>query len=92
MKDAEMITSKFVNDLIFNIAKKQHINIQPDVSDFGTTDALNISVSKGGTPCTVLGVVVRNIHTTISVANKQDIKETIKLLEELLKDPPRMKL
>jgi tetrahedral aminopeptidase len=92
MKDAEMITSKFVNDLIFDIAKKQGISIQPDVSDFGTTDALNISVSKGGTPCTVLGVVVRNIHTTTSVASKQDIKETIKLLEELLKDPPRMKL
>ncbi len=77
---------------MFELADKIKINLQPDVSDFGTTDALNISVSKGGTPCTVLGVVVRNIHTTTSVASKQDIKDTIKLIEELLKNPPRMRL
>ena len=90
MKDAEMITNRCMNDWFFDIAKKNKINIQAEVGSFGTTDALNISVSKGGIPCTVLGVAVRNIHTTTSVASLDDINGVIKLIDVLLKKPPRV--
>tara|TARA_Y100000310_G_C20218742_1_gene594770 strand:- start:72 stop:635 length:564 start_codon:yes stop_codon:yes gene_type:complete len=90
VKDAEMMTTRCINQWLYDIAKKNKINIQPDVSDVGTTDALNVAVSKGGLPCSVVGVPVRNIHTTTSVVHKQDIKDAIKMIELLLKKPPRV--
>ncbi len=90
VKDGEMMTTRCINKWLFDIARKNKIPFQPDVSDFGTTDALNVAVSKGGLPCGVVGVAVRNIHTTTSVAHKQDIKDAIKLIELLLKNPPRI--
>jgi len=90
VKDAEMIANKSINDMIFEVAKKLKINLQPDVSEFGTTDALNISVSKGGIPSTVLGVAVRNLHTTTGVTSLKDIKDLITLLTGVLKNPRRI--
>ncbi len=89
-KDAEMITNRCLNDWFMNLAKKLKMGVQPDVGSFGTTDALSVSVSRGGIPCTAIGVPVRNIHTTTSVASKQDIKDAIKLITELLKNPPKV--
>ena len=57
-------------------------------SETGTTDALAISLSKGGIPSTVVSVPVRNIHTGVGVVNKRDIENTIDLLEGLLIAPP----
>lgn len=86
IKDAEMLSNKALNDWIREIAKKNKINLQLEVSNFGTTDAARISLDKRGVPSTVLGVAVRNLHTNIGIANMKDIKFTIKLLSELLKD------
>ena len=38
----------------------------------------------------IVGVPVRNIHSTTSVANKQDIKDAIKIIYEVLKNPPKV--
>ena len=89
IKDSDMITNRCINDWLKAIAKKLNMPLQLDISDFGTTDALTISVSKGGIPCTVLGVVVRNIHSSVGVASLHDIAQLIDLLEQLLKDPAR---
>ncbi len=89
-KDAEMITNKCLNEIISKAAKKLKLDIQPDVGNFGTTDALSVSVSKGGTPCTAIGVPVRNIHSTTSVASKKDIEDTISIIYEVLKNPPKI--
>jgi len=88
IKDADMIANKCLNDWIRNIAKKKKIPLQLDVSDLGTTDAVSISISRGGVPSSVVSVPVRNLHTATAVAHKKDIENTIKLLEELLKNPP----
>jgi endoglucanase len=88
IKDAQIIGNKILNKHILEVAKKNKIYIQRDVSDEGTTDAASISVTKGGAPCAVLGVCVRNLHTATSVANRKDIEETIKVLEEMLKISP----
>ena len=85
-----MITNKCVDDWLKKIAKKKKIPYQIDVSDSGTTDAMNISISKGGVPSSVVGVAVRNLHTTFGIAHKKDIDNTIKLLHELLIKPPKL--
>lgn len=87
IKDADMITNRSINKMLKEVARKKKIPLQLDISDFGTTDALTISVAKGGIPCTVLGVAIRNIHTTVGVASLHDIQYLIQLLEELLKEP-----
>ena len=90
IKDAEMISNPCIDDRILAIAKKKKIPIQPDVSDSGTTDAINISISKGGVPSAVLGVPVRGLHSSSGLASLNDIDNAIKLLMELLKDPPNV--
>ena len=72
--------------------KKHKIPLQLDVSDFGTTDALNIAVSKKGVPATAMTVPVRNLHTTIGIVDRNDINYAVKLLYLLLKNPPKLKL
>src|SRR3989344_4307274 len=72
IKDAEMISNRAVDKWLIQVAKKNKIPLQLDVSDFGTTDALNISISKEGVPSVALNVPVRNLHTTIGLANRQD--------------------
>ena len=89
VKDAEMIGNIEIDRWLEDTAKKNKIPFQLDVSDAGTTDAVSISVTKGGVPSTVIGIPVRNIHTVKYVAHKRDIANAIKLIEELLKRPPK---
>jgi tetrahedral aminopeptidase len=88
--DAELITNKCLNDEIVRIAKKKRLEVQPEVSQDGTTDAANIYFAKGGIPTTVLGVAVRNLHSGISIIHKKDVQDTITILTELLKNPPKI--
>jgi len=90
VKDAEMLANPCVDAWLKELAKDNKIPYQLDVSDEGTTDALSISVAKGGIPTTVVGVAVRNLHTPIGVAHTDDINNAIKLLELLLKNPPKI--
>ena len=92
IKDAEMISNPKIDNWIRALSKKHKIPLQLDVSDFGTTDALNISVSREGVPSTSVTVPVRNLHTTIGMVDRRDIELAIKLLELLLKNPPKIKL
>ncbi len=88
IKDASMLGNKSLNDWLKSTAKKNKIPIQYDVSEYGSTDALTISFSKGGIPATTVSVPVRNIHTVVGIASVEDIKNTIKLLELSLSKPP----
>jgi endoglucanase len=89
VKDAEMISNRCLNDWLFTLCKQKKIPYQIDVNELGTTDALTISVSKGGIPTTVVGVAVRNIHTTVGIASVKDIEHAIDMLTALLKKEPR---
>ena len=90
MMDKEMIANKCLNDWIENIAKKEKIPLQLDVSEHGTTDATSIMLSRGGIPSTTLSVAVRNIHSTVGMSHFDDIKNAIELLYRLLKKPPKI--
>lgn len=89
IKDAEMLGNKCINGWIMECARKKKIPYQLEVSDAGTTDALRISLSKGGIPTSAIGVAVRNLHTGIGIAHRKDIERTIIILETLLKNPPQ---
>ncbi len=89
VKDAEMISNVCLNNWLQDIAKKKKIPIQLKVEEFGTTDATKIMMHKGGMPAAILAVPVNNIHTTISIAHMDDIRNCVDILEDLLKDPPR---
>ena len=90
IKDAEMLGDKIIDDHLVETAESKKIPYQLDVSEAGTTDALSISLSKGGIPTTAVGVPVRNIHTNFGVVNTKDIKNCVKLLYELIKKHPKM--
>lgn len=90
IKDGELIANRKINEWLVKTAKKWKIPYQLEVSELGTTDATIISVSRAGVPASVLGIPVRNIHTGVSITNRNDIENAIKLLEQLLKKPPRV--
>ncbi len=90
IKDESMISNKTVIEMLKNAAKKKKISLQLEVSNFGTTDAMHISMTRGGVPTGTLSVPIRNIHSTMSVAHKKDVDETIDVLVELLKNPPKI--
>ncbi len=88
VKDAQMIANPCIDSWLKDLAEKNKIPYQLDVSEGGTTDALSISVAKGGIPTTVVGVAVRNLHTPIGIAHLDDVNNAIKLLDLLLRKPP----
>ena len=90
VKDADMISNKCLNNHLEKIAKSKKVPIQFDVSDFGATDAANISISKEGVSSTIICIPIRNLHSTIGIAHKKDIQNAILLLKELLKNPPKI--
>ena len=87
VKDAAFLGNRCLNSQLDYISKKHKIPVQWDVSDNGTTDALSISLSKGGVPSTVVGISVKNIHSTVGIGSMKDVDNTVKLLYELLKKP-----
>lgn len=84
LKDSDLIANRQLVDSLTSIAKKKKIPYQLEVSDMGTTDALSLSISKGGLPATAVGVPIRNPHSTISIAHMKDVRNCIKLLREFL--------
>lgn len=87
IKDSEMISNRPLNNHLIRLAKSKKIPLQLEVTDEGTTDAMYISISRTGVPSTVVGVVIRNIHSTISLASLKDIETCYNLLEVFLKNP-----
>lgn len=92
IKDESMIANKRINAALKSAAKRLGIPFQWDISDFGTTDASIMSISRRGVPASVVAVPVRNIHTTVELAYLADIRDTIRLLAEFLKQPPKTSL
>jgi endoglucanase len=88
IKDSDLIANRGLVDHIVSLAKKRRIPYQLEVSDIGTTDALYMSISKGGIPATAVGVPIRNPHSTISIANLKDVKNCTRLLKAFLEHPP----
>lgn len=90
IKDAAIIANKCLNDHFIDIAKRNKIPFQLEVTEIGSTDVAKIMLSKGGVPSTVVSTPIRNIHSTISIASIEDIENSIRLLAEALKKAPKV--
>ncbi len=88
--DSQTLSNECIDNSLRTIARAKKIGLQYGVSDFGTTEALHISLSKGGIPTSILGIPIRNIHTGIGLVHKRDILQTFVLVKELLKHPPNI--
>ena len=90
IKNADFIGNKCINNWVRDIAKGKKIQLQYNVSDTETTDATNISLSRGGVPSSVIGVAVENLNTEKGKASIKDINNLVSLLYELMKSPPKV--
>ncbi len=90
IKDADFMGNKCINNWIRDIARRKKIMLQCNVSDDETTDATNISLSRGGVPSSVVGIAVQNLHTIEGKVSAKDIKDLIEILYELMKNPPKV--
>ena len=90
LKDAEIITNKCLDDYLIKLAKKHKIPLQTKVEEVGTTDATRIMLYKKGLPSTVVGICLRNIHSSVGIASIDDVNNTVQLLFALIKNPPKI--
>jgi endoglucanase len=68
-------------------AIKNKIKWQPELLPAGGTDTANIQrMNKGGAITGAISIPTRHIHQVIETINKEDIKSSISLLTECLKD------
>ncbi|HLD83562.1 MAG TPA: M42 family metallopeptidase [archaeon] len=89
VKDELILGNKCINKWLTAAARKKKLIAQLNVADSGITDAVTISLSKSGVPTSVVGIPVRNLHTTVGIAHRNDIEGAITLLEALLTNPPK---
>jgi endoglucanase len=87
--DSDTIPNPCINKQLIDLAGKNKIPIQYDISDGGTTDALSISLSKGGVPVGVVGIPVKNMHTTVGISSWKDIQNGIRLMQNFADQPPK---
>ncbi|ODA40809.1 M42 family metallopeptidase [Desulfosporosinus sp. BG] len=75
---------------VTDLARQKGIPLQFRRGTSGGNDAGPIHVSKAGIPIIVLNVPCRYIHSFASIISENDFTACLKLVDELLKDFPRM--
>lgn len=70
---------------IKKIAKENNINIQWSNITGGGTDAGSIHVANEGAATVSIGLPLRYMHSNVSVLHKEDYKNTVKLIAEIVK-------
>ncbi|WP_433750624.1 M42 family metallopeptidase [Falsibacillus pallidus] len=78
--DSSMIPNTRFRNFIIETAEKNNIPYQIDLMLGGGTDAGKFHMHKSGIPSIVLGVPTRYMHSHVSMASKQDLENTVKLL------------
>lgn len=84
VKDNSIITHPSVRNSLMEIAKAENIPYQLEVLEFGGTDSGAIHVTKTGVPSGVISIPTRYVHSTVEMASKEDITNSIALLEGYL--------
>jgi len=86
VKDNSIITHPLVRNNLVELAKKNDIKYQMEVLEFGGTDSGAIQTTKEGVPSGVISIPTRYVHSTVEMASKEDISNSIKLLTVYLED------
>ena len=83
--DATCIPNRGLLDLVIDTAKKLKIELQFESVERGGTDAGRIHVTGQGVPSLSMGVPARYIHSHVSIIDRRDFEETVKLLVAIVK-------
>jgi putative aminopeptidase FrvX len=83
--DARMIPNLRLRDLVIQTAEAEGIPLQFGVMPGGATDGAMIHMHSAGVPCVVIGVPARHVHSHISIINREDYDNALKLLLALLR-------
>lgn len=86
IKDRTLIAHPKVKELLINIAKQNNIPYQLEILECGGTDAGTIHISGCGVVTGAVSIPTRYIHTISEMADIDDVKNTVKLLCEVVKD------
>lgn len=84
VKDAGMIATPVVRDLLIAAAKKHKIPFQLEVLQGGTTDAAAIQTNAAGVPSGVISVPDRYVHSASEMVDMGDVENCVKLLSAVL--------
>jgi endoglucanase len=84
VKDNSILTHPKLRQYMINIAKENNIPYQLEVLEYGGTDSGSIHLTKEGIPTGAISIPTRYVHSTIEMASKNDIMNSIELLTKLL--------
>jgi endoglucanase len=77
---------KLTNEL-FAVAKRHEIKVGTDVDGGNTgTDAWEIQVARDGVPTALISIPLKYMHTSVETLAVSDVKATVKLLTEFIKE------
>ncbi len=84
VKDNSILAHPKVRELMVEVAEEKDIPHQMEVLEFGGTDSGAIHLTREGVPSGVISIPTRYVHSTIEMASKNDIVNSIRLLINLL--------
>jgi len=84
VKDNSILAHPKVRELMVEVAEEKDIPYQMEVLEFGGTDSGAIHLTREGIPSGVISIPTRYVHSTIEMASKNDIVNSIRLLTNLL--------
>lgn len=84
VKDNSIITHPKVKNALVDLAKKNNIEYQMEVLEFGGTDSGAIHMIRDGVPSGVISIPTRYVHSTVEMAALNDITNSLNLLIEFL--------
>lgn len=84
VKDAGMVATPAVRDLLIAAAKKHKIPFQLEVLQGGTTDAAAIQINASGVPTGVISIPDRYVHSAAEMVDLGDVEGCVKLLAAVL--------
>ena len=83
--DATSIPNRGLLDLVADTAKKLKMALQFESVERGGTDAGRFHMIGQGVPCISMGVPARYIHSHVSIIDRRDFEQTVKLLVGVVK-------
>jgi len=83
--DASMIPNPRFKEFVVKVAEEEGIPYQLSIVPRGGTDGGRLHLHKTGRPAIVIGVPTRHIHSHVSIAHLDDLRNAVRLTVELVK-------
>ncbi len=82
--DSSLISHPALKNYFIGVATEKKIPFQLEVLPFGGTDAGTLSLLHKGVPAICISIPTRYIHTPSEIISKDDVNNSVRLLEEAL--------